>query len=203
MEVLLKLHGKNFGKFWACETCAEVGWSPQFNNKTEMETHINKLHMNVKSNKINLDDRICSIVNTIKSFDEWFNSLLDIDFEDCLKRTKYFIGSEDKIGNLNDSNFKSLIKHIENFYVESGSFDSIVNFNYNLDIIPDILTGDFVGFITESEVYQEYNFDMHKNESKEIKEASFEQIDKHCEINEDRNEDRNVGSNQDRRRYIA
>ena len=75
--------------------------------------------MNVKPNKINLDDRICTIINTIKSCDDWFNGLIDIDFDDSLERTKFFIGSEDKIGNLNDSNFKSLIKQIENFYLLS------------------------------------------------------------------------------------
>ena len=52
MDSLLKLHGRFFGTFWACETCAEVGWSPQFKNKEEIENHISKIHMNTKTKMI-------------------------------------------------------------------------------------------------------------------------------------------------------
>ena len=90
MENLLKIHGKCFGNFWACETCAEVGWSPQFNNKHEIETHISKIHINEKDNKMNIDDKINRIVETIKSCDDWFNNLINIDFDDCHERA-YFL----------------------------------------------------------------------------------------------------------------
>ena len=54
MENLLKLHGKNFGNFCACETCAEIGWTPQFNSRNEIETHINKIHIKTKTKNCTL-----------------------------------------------------------------------------------------------------------------------------------------------------
>ena len=117
MESLLKLHGRFFGTFWACETCAEVGWSPQFKNKEEIENHISKIHMNTKTKMIDIDNKIQKIVDTIKENDEEFNKFINEDIDDCFRKIKYFIGSEESLNNLDDTRFKFLVKQIECFYL--------------------------------------------------------------------------------------
>ena len=81
MESLLKFHGRFFGNFWACETCAEVGWNPHFKNKEEIENHIDKVHINNKSKERDIDNKISEIVDKIKENDEEFQNFRNEDID--------------------------------------------------------------------------------------------------------------------------
>lgn len=79
IESLLKLHGKNFGSFWACETCAEKMGSPEFINKNEIEQHIQLFHSDTKCHSKTFDSKIDNIVDMISDYDKEFKILTNND----------------------------------------------------------------------------------------------------------------------------
>ena len=42
----------------------------------------------------------------MKEYDEHFLNLIDIDFDECFEKIKFFIGFERNLENLDDSSFK-------------------------------------------------------------------------------------------------
>ena len=70
METLLKLHGKNFGSFWACETCAENNGSPEFQNKKDIHQHIQMFHSDAKCHNKTFESKINNIVDVISDYDK-------------------------------------------------------------------------------------------------------------------------------------
>ena len=93
MNYLVNLHGKYFENFnfWACETCAEVGWSPQFKNKEEIENYINKIHINSKTKKLDMENKIYKIVDTVKENDEEFENFINEDIDNCSEKLNFLL----------------------------------------------------------------------------------------------------------------
>ena len=90
MESLLKLHGKNLGSFWTCETCAENMGSPEFQSKKDIEQHIEKVHSNAKGGNKTFESKIDNIVDLISDYDKEFKILTNNDLDDCTERVKFF-----------------------------------------------------------------------------------------------------------------
>ena len=103
-----------------------------------------------KLKKIDIDNKICQIVDTIKENEKDFESFINADLDSCYEKVKYFIDSEEDLDNLDDSNFKFLINQIESFYSENGKFGSLVNFNHKIEYCKDIITGRETAFISET-----------------------------------------------------
>ena len=78
-----------------------------------------------------------TLLNEIKKEDDNFNRLVDRNFMECLKKIRFFIGD---IVYLKNHQLNYLSLQIKRFYAKSDNFDSLVDFNYTINIKNDQAT---------------------------------------------------------------
>ena len=102
-----------------------------------------------KTHKINLKRKIWFLVHKIKQYDKSFDALNNIDSEESEQRIKFFIRDEKYLNMLDDNNFKLLLNKIESFYKENENFESLVDWNYRVNVYEDDTIDEIVAKIAK------------------------------------------------------